>query len=554
MTADPRPPLRVGLLLDSFLQPRWVRDVVEDVARSSVATVVLVVMKGQSPTDDAGFLRRLLAGRRTLFWRLYMAVDELLFQSAPDPFVRGDLQPLLQDCPVLEVRPSRAGGADRLLPADVSALLGYRLDVALLFGDRTVEGDVLRAAVHGIWSYHQGDPRAVRGGPPGFWEVMQGDDVTGSTLEILAPEPDARRVIYRSWASTYKYSVWKNRANYYRKSASFVLRKLRDLHEYGPAALQEDPDRQLFRPYDGRRYEIPGNAQMLRLLGRLAARILGRGLTDLFFFGQWFLAYKLGKDVRPAGTLHDLKPLLPPKDRLWADPFPVEEDGRYFIFIEELPYRTQKGHIAVIEMDQTGVVKPPVTVLEKEYHLSYPFLFKWRGVHYMIPETSSNRTIELYRAAAFPSRWELEGVLMEDIRAADVTLEEVDGTWWMFMTVGVPGASASDELFLFHADSPLGPWKPHRRNPVKSDVRSSRPAGRLFRHEGQLYRPAQDGSVFYGYAVVINRVLRLTSTEFVEEEVSRILPGWMRGLERNHTFNRAGRLTVLDGYVRRRRF
>ena len=37
---------------------------------------------------------------------------------------------------------------------------------------------------------------------------------------------------------------------------------------------------------------------------------------------------------------------------------------------------------------------------------------------------------------------------------------------------------------VFHADSPFGPFTPHRRNPVKSDVRSARPAGKLFTWNG----------------------------------------------------------------------
>ncbi len=45
-----------------------------------------------------------------------------------------------------------------------------------------------------------------------------------------------------------------------------------------------------------------------------------------------------------------------------------------------------------------------------------------------------------------------------------------------------------------------GPWEPHRRNPVKCDVRGSRPAGTPFVHGGELYRPAQDGSKRYGKA------------------------------------------------------
>ena len=41
---------------------------------------------------------------------------------------------------------------------------------------------------------------------------------------------------------------------------------------------------------------------------------------------------------------------------------------------------------------------------------------------------------------------------------------------------------------------------------VKSDVRGSRPAGALFEWNGDVYRPAQDSSGRYGYAISINRI------------------------------------------------
>src|SRR2546421_9920387 len=110
----------------------------------------------------------------------------------------------------------------------------------------------------------------------------------------------------------------------------------------------------------------------------------------------------------------------------------------------------------------------------------------------MMPETRSNRTVELYRAREFPTQWEPAGVLLSDINAADATLAEIDGTWWLFVNVAVDGSGNSDELHLFSAATPLGPWTPHRSNPVKSDARSARPAGRLLFHGGAYYRPAQD--------------------------------------------------------------
>jgi len=141
--------------------------------------------------------------------------------------------------------------------------------------------------------------------------------------------------------------------------------------------------------------------------------------------------------------------------------------------------------------------------------------------------------------------------LMENVKAKDATLFEADGRWWMF--VSMTEVPFCDELHLFYADSPLGPWKPHRQNPISSDVRNLRPAGKLFTWRNQLYRPAQDCSRYYGYAVTINRVRKLTPDEFEEEEVSKILPQWRKDVLATHTLNVCEDLTVVDCLTRRRK-
>jgi hypothetical protein len=124
----------------------------------------------------------------------------------------------------------------------------------------------------------------------------------------------------------------------------------------------------------------------------------------------------------------------------------------------------------------------------------------------------------------------------------------------MFVGVKAPGAVEASLLHLYHADSPLGPWKPHRLNPVKIDVRSARPAGPLFHHHGQWYRPAQCGVPNYGSAIIVNRIVELTTERFREVEVSRLAPTWRPGLTGTHTIAAAGGLTVIDARQVRRRF
>jgi hypothetical protein len=83
-------------------------------------------------------------------------------------------------------------------------------------------------------------------------------------------------------------------------------------------------------------------------------------------------------------------------------------------------------------------------------------------------------------------------------------------------------------------------------NPVKCDVRSSRPGGTPFWLDGALYRPTQDSSVSYGCALTINRVLQLTADHFEEKPVAHIdrVPG--RYSDGVHTLSGADGITVLD--------
>jgi hypothetical protein len=169
----------------------------------------------------------------------------------------------------------------------------------------------------------------------------------------------------------------------------------------------------------------------------------------------------------------------------------------------------------------------------------------------MMPETSSNKTIEVYRCVDFPRRWEPHKVLME-ATAVDATLFHDGDVWWLFAGMREhEGAFSSDELFLFHADSPLSDkWTPHPLNPVVSDIRSARPAGRLFRHKNSIYRPSQ---YLYGSGLKLNRITSLTPTEYAEEEVSSLTAAWDDSITALHTFSHEHRLTMIDARLRRRR-
>src|SRR6185369_9850811 len=125
----------------------------------------------------------------------------------------------------------------------------------------------------------------------------------------------------------------------------------------------------------------------------------------------------------------------------------------------------------------------------------------------------------------------------------DATLVEAEGMWWMFVNVQEEGVAVNwDELHLYYAESPLGPWQPHARNPVVSNVLSARPAGRLFWSKDVLYRPSQDSSLGYGYATTVSKVTALSTSRYEETDVLKIIPDWDNDIIGVHTVNRLDEL------------
>ena len=559
-----RPRLKVGLLLDSFDQPAWVAALIDDITSSEVARVSLVVRNAAPheapPSRTFGArVRQWVRNRRVLLYALYERMDARKFGEANDPLANVNVTDRLLGVPTIEVVPRQTKYSDYFDDADVQRIREHDLDVALRLGFRILRGKALEIARYGVWSYHHGDNLVNRGGPPGFWEVMEQHATTGSVLQILSEELDAGRVIYRSLARTSPFSVTKNRAGYFWKSSSFVIRKLRDLHTDGEAGLAESPRTTAPHSpvaYSQRLYLAPGNRELAPCVARLATRYARAVVASRTTVDQWSLAFRFGPES--AGNVPDMSPfrfreIVPPPDRFWADPFPLRVDGRFYVLFEELVFTSPKGRILGFELGKDGPVGRPVTVLERDYHLSYPFTFAWRGERFMIPETVADRSVQLFRALTPPYEWELESVLLGDVSLVDATVVEIDGRWWMFAGSVSRGGSRCDELDLYYADSPLGPWQPHRRNPVVSDVRHARPAGRPFQLGGSWYRPAQDCSRRYGYAIAVRRIVRLDPNEFVEETVTTLTPSWGRRLLGTHTINAVDGLTVIDMEVRRRK-
>ena len=537
MNNDSRAPLGLLLVTDGKTIPNWLFRCIEEVERSSAATVVLVL---QAAREQEWRSLSLVQQLRHFLFFLYKNLDRYLFRSFLDALAPINLQSALPNCRVLNA-------------ADLLARTRQEERIDVVFDPFSLmpNGWLDELPKYGVWSTTFGQSDDLRTqSAPGFWEVIEGRPTTQAGLCVHGKGFDKKLVIYSSVAPTDRRSVSRTQNHLYWKIAGALTRNIRMLWE-DPEAFVKTRKAAAPVKVAKRPFLAPGNLDMLRAGASLVRRYAADKWMSTRYREQWALAYRCGTGDRPAmGTFQKV---FPPMDRFWADPFPVQVGKDYYIFHEELRFSTDKGSIVLTVVDDKGSIAGPIPILERDYHLSYPFVFQWDGDFFMVPETGSRHQVELYRCVNFPAQWKLERVLLSGLTAFDPTLAFLFGKWWLFASIPAYGVGSSDELHLFHADSPLGPWSPHRNNPIKSDVRSARPAGRIFENDGQFYRPAQDCSKRYGYAVSINLIRQLNPETYEEVEVDKIIPNWGPNVVGVHTFNQAGDMTVIDWLVRRKR-
>jgi hypothetical protein len=539
---DVRPPLKIGLVIDPAEQPNWLRRLVMRLADSPYARFELVIELARPGRE--GWLTRLTKDHPYLLYHLYQRLDQFLYRGFVDRTAIPTVVEQLGAAPVLRLKKDFPIADGSFSPDELRKVKELNLDLILCFSAGTLPRALLDSTRRGIWSIQHPHPWA-EWNEMGFWEVLRHEATTYCELRETSAVDGRGRAVFESFFSTHLESALINRKNYFSRISTAILRQLRALWEEGRAL---SPPGLSNGHFPSAPIRTPTNRRLALPLLRLGFTILTRKLERKLYHHQWFLAFSFDDTSTEPGRMSgSYRKMIPPSDRFWADPFPVYREGKYYIFFEELLFKTGKGHISVTELQKDGSWSTPTIILDQAQHLSYPFIFKWQGSYYLIPETHARRTIELYRCLAWPHRWELEKVLLSEINASDATVCEIEGMWWMFAAVAAEGTKAKDELSLFFAKSPLGPWIPHAKNPVVSDVRRARPAGRVYQSDKAWIRPAQDCAGPYGRGIVMLEILRLTPQEYAEEKRARIDPYWSKRMVGTHTWNREGELTVIDG-------
>jgi hypothetical protein len=500
-----------------------------------VEPVVLIVDARPPPARSASARARRLVASKTALWDAYNNGWVGRRSAALRP-VRLDTE--LGHLPRVDVEVRKEGYSEYFEPDDLDRVRRYDLDFILRFAFGIIRGEILDAARFGVWSFHHDDEEVYRGSPPAFWEIVEDDVVTGAVLQRLTDRLDGGRVLDKGWFPTARHSYVKNTDTVHLGGAEWPARQARLLlagTADGTGALSTST-----API----YKKPTNGRTAAFLAAQSLRFVRNHAKGLALADHW----EIGVVRAPRSRLLD-PAYVPAVEWLglgepgsWyaADPFLVPDGDRTVVMYERFESRSRVGTLWEAAIDRPSDARP--AEIELGSHASYPYAVEVDGRSIVVPQLAE-AGVHLFERKG--GRFERLVSVLPEVRVLDPTLFFHEDRWWLFGTR--PGASSLTKLWAWWAPSLEGPWTEHRGNPIKTDVRSARPAGNPFAHEGRLYRPAQDCSTGYGAGVALCEIETLDPDHFAERVVRVLRPAsdWPchAGM---HTLSGRGDLTVLD--------
>lgn len=397
-------------------------------------------------------------------------------------------------------------------------------------------------AKKGIVSFHHGDNRWNRGGPPAFWEVYLRKPSTGFIIQVLTEELDGGRIIFRGDVPT-RRSYTENIVDLYRESNPSMANLIIEFATKNHLPVPEENI-----PFGGAILKVPSFGQSIIYLLRTAWLFISLLFNRIilrkrqrwnvaYYRGSWRDAI-LGKGVKIANQ----------PNHYFADPFVIKRDGRTICYVEDYDYKSKKGCIAAIEIHDKGY-KIHGPVLEEEFHMSFPYIFEYNNDLYMIPDTSQSNSIRLYKCVIFPFKWKYQKDILNNVSAADSMVFEYDGRWWLLTNIATAGnKDHCSQLFGYYNSNPLSDeWNSHEQKPLIFDSNFGRNGGLIGVESNHPVRVRQKQSFnLYGSGLSFARITKLSPNAFKEDEIGQINPNFFPNIEGCHHIHSNYEYTVYD--------
>ena len=206
-----------------------------------------------------------------------------------------------------------------------------------------------------------------------------------------------------------------------------------------------------------------------------------------------------------------------PKNHFF-DPFIIYYQKKYICYVEDFDFKKNKGQISAVEIYENGDYKNLGICIEENFHLSFPYIFKFNNNLYMCPETKEANSINIYKCTKFPLEWKHYAVAIDKISAVDPMIFFYNNYWWLIFTSGYDNMTDhNSRLFAYYSSNPIsGSWKPLKSNPFYNDSRRARNGG-IILENNKIYRINQNHETgFYGASFSINEILQLDKNNLME--------------------------------------
>ena len=311
------------------------------------------------------------------------------------------------DAPLDRVEIQASGSIPFVTLGDITAqnrarIATANLDVLIWLESRHLEMDCERPRSSWRLVDMLRDPDTPRSEPPYWREVASGDSINTLALEQDAGQGNVRRIAMCHVSTQPGLHVTRNAAEPLTLAGLVLIRNLLDLLEPGSA-----PNQASSKPSSPRILPPPGNLETVSLIARQALHTASVRLTSRGRKAAWFVAIRTNRELfrtrQDRFVPQAFQDVPAPRGSQLADPFVVEDNGRNWLFVEEMPAAAARAHLSVIELGNDGDFSEPVPVLEKPYHLSYPFVFRDQGEFFMLPETAGNHTSSCIALPSFRS-------------------------------------------------------------------------------------------------------------------------------------------------------
>ncbi len=543
--------IKIGILLKSFDKLRnFELRIIQKILDDKDLTLSLVIIDGRkknkNPRSFKNKFSRLISSKNKIgiiLYNIQYYIEKKIF-GQKFTVEKSKIKKLLNETETISLKPKRKGFLDVFNSSDSQIIENYKLDIILRHEFNIIRGPILKSSKYGIWSFHHGDNSINRGGPPGFWEIVLNQPNIGVTLQQLTPELDGGLVIDKCFSNK-TFSHFKNETRIHEDSVSLLFKNINKLKNQEYSFSKS-------KTYFNILYKTPNIKYSLIYIYSFYSYIFNKIFEriDSKIFNTRYNCWSLfiGKGDFMESTLFKLNPIKPPKNEFWADPFMIEEAGSIYVFFENYSYITKKGKIScgkIVDNNITDITD----VLELDYHLSYPYIFRENGEIFMMPETNENRRLEIYKCITFPNKWELYSTAFEGEIISDAHFYNDDENQkWLFLNKGTESTKSDLELYIYKIDSlKLEVVESHKQNPVIINSKTARNGGSIFKYNNQLIRPSQyNADGIYGRGLNLNKILKLTIDEYKEENKLRVMPNFHKGLIGIHHLHQADNLFVID--------